>query len=196
MKQLMIIAILLVAVGFISGCTQVPEDVVRAQIDEDAMADDAMDKEDTIAAKGEATPIDTTKSTFTFEGYAPGKSHLGSFSDFSGELVMEDGAVIGAMGVIDAATVDTGIEGLDKHLKSDDFFDVEVYPKILFTSTSITDGTMIGSLTFHGVTHTVSFPVTVGEGSLSADFLLDTTPFGMKYIAVDKEVRIAFEMIV
>jgi polyisoprenoid-binding protein YceI len=38
---------------------------------------------------------------------------------------------------IDVASVDTGVEQRDAHLKSDDFFNAEQYPKISFRSTAI-----------------------------------------------------------
>lgn len=38
---------------------------------------------------------------------------------------------------IDAASIDTGVEDRDNHLRSGDFFDVETYPGITFRSTSV-----------------------------------------------------------
>ncbi|UWP91564.1 YceI family protein [Aliiroseovarius crassostreae] len=38
---------------------------------------------------------------------------------------------------IDPASIDTGVTALDEHLKSADFFDVETYPTITFTSTGV-----------------------------------------------------------
>ena len=58
----------------------------------------------------------------------------------------------------------------------------------------VVEGTMIGTLTFHGVTETVSFPVTLMEEGFSADFLLDTTPFNLKHVGVNKEVRLQITM--
>ena len=39
--------------------------------------------------------------------------------------------------VFDPATIDTGLEGRDKDLRSPKFFDVSTYPRMVFQSTSI-----------------------------------------------------------
>ncbi len=62
---------------------------------------------------------------------------------------------------IDATSVSTGFEALDKHLKSKDFLEVETYPTITFKSTSVKktgDDTadVTGDLTIHGVTQPVT----------------------------------------
>lgn len=65
---------------------------------------------------------------------------------------------------IDAASVSTGFEPLDKHLKSKDFLEVETYPTITFKSTSVKktgDDTadVTGDLTIHGVTQPATLKV-------------------------------------
>ena len=62
--------------------------------------------------------------------------------------------------VIDAASVSSGFEALDTHLKSEDFLEVETYPEMTFESTSVEktgENTMeiTGDLTIHGVTNSV-----------------------------------------
>lgn len=52
--------------------------------------------------------------------------------DFDPEQVDKTTANI----TIDASSVHTGVGPLDEHLKSADFFEVETYPQITFTSTS------------------------------------------------------------
>lgn len=60
---------------------------------------------------------------------------------------------------IGVATVDTGVEQRDTHLKSADFFAVESFPTATFTSTSVVKNggklTITGDLTLHGVTKPV-----------------------------------------
>jgi polyisoprenoid-binding protein YceI len=63
---------------------------------------------------------------------------------------------------IKAASVTTGNEQRDGHLKTPDFFDIENYPEITFVSTDIaTDGAewdITGDLTINGVTKSVTIP--------------------------------------
>jgi polyisoprenoid-binding protein YceI len=65
---------------------------------------------------------------------------------------------------IDVASIDTGVEQRDAHLRSDDFFNAESYPKISFRSTSIelVDGgrwRMDGNLTIRETTRPISLEV-------------------------------------
>jgi polyisoprenoid-binding protein YceI len=62
-------------------------------------------------------------------------------------------------------SVHSGLELLDKHLRSGDFFNVDKYPTATFKSTAILfeddrPVTIVGNLTLHGVTQSVTFTVT------------------------------------
>jgi polyisoprenoid-binding protein YceI len=63
--------------------------------------------------------------------------------------------------VAQTASINTEIEKRDNHLKSADFFDIEKFPTMTFTSTSIAKGAganrykLKGNLTLHGVTKPV-----------------------------------------
>jgi polyisoprenoid-binding protein YceI len=66
--------------------------------------------------------------------------------------------------VIDASTVDTREPARDKHLRSADFFNVEKFPSLTFSSTRINGSPnegfdLSGNLTIHGVTRDVTFAV-------------------------------------
>lgn len=72
---------------------------------------------------------------------------------------------------IDTTSIDSNHAERDKHLKGSDFLDVSKYPTAKFVSTGIKfeneeSGTVEGNFTFHGVTKTISFPITkIGEGN-------------------------------
>jgi polyisoprenoid-binding protein YceI len=178
----------------LAGCYQTPTDVPQAQVvapTEDADIMPEIEEVKTPVADN-TKYIDTEKSSFEFEGYAPGKSHVGTFTDWEGTISKTNEQIVKIEGTLQVSSIETDNSGLDGHLQSADFFDAENYPTIRFVSTSIQEARMYGTLTFHGVTKQISFPVTVTENSVSAEFLLDTTDFNFKYTAIDKDVRLAF----
>jgi polyisoprenoid-binding protein YceI len=168
----------------LTACTLPPTDIAKAQDVTGAVT--GVQPTDTLQ-------IDTTASTFQFTGYGPGKAHSGTFTQFSGKLYRTNDSIVGASGTVQAASVDTGISGLDRHLRSDDFFHVQHYPTITFNGT-IQNGTMTGPLTFLGTTKAISFPVDTTTTTMHADFLLNTTPFGLSYPGVHEAVRFNITM--
>ena len=69
---------------------------------------------------------------------------------------------------VDPASVDTGVMALDDHLKSADFFDVESYPEITFTSTGVTQTsvdtiTLVGDLTIKDNTKPITMNFTLNH---------------------------------
>lgn len=66
-------------------------------------------------------------------------------------------------GVVETNSVDTGIEKRDNHLRSEDFFLSEKFPKMTFEMKSYKgdgeEGEMTGDLTIRGITKTVTFEV-------------------------------------
>lgn len=96
----------------------------------------------------------------------------GRFNTFSGSFEYDEKNPANASVVveIDTASVDSNHAERDKHLRDDDFLDVEKYPTAKFVSTSFKekgDGTAVleGNLTLHGVTKPVTIDVEhVGHG--------------------------------
>ena len=92
----------------------------------------------------------------------------GGFGDFSGTIVGDPAKPLEAKVdfKIAATSIDTNQEGRDKHLRTADFFDVEKFPEITFTSTKISPASgkdkfdVAGKLTMHGVTKDVVVNVT------------------------------------
>lgn len=90
----------------------------------------------------------------------------GQFTGISGLLTFDEANPTQSRveASIDVATIKTRDPQRDTHLKSVDFLDVEKYPNLTFTSTSVKrtgaeEGTVTGNLTIHGVTREVVFDV-------------------------------------
>src|SRR5215468_9778305 len=84
----------------------------------------------------------------------------GKFRTFSGEVVTgADPLGSSVSAEIDLASINTGNEQRDAHIKSADFFEVETYPTMTYKSTGVRveDGEYIldGDLTLKGVTKNV-----------------------------------------
>ena len=87
----------------------------------------------------------------------------GDFKVYSGDVYLdeENPANSRINLTIDTSSVDTGNKDRDTHLRSADFFNVEAYPSIVFTSTKVEKAdddvyTLIGDLTINGKTNPVS----------------------------------------
>jgi polyisoprenoid-binding protein YceI len=62
---------------------------------------------------------------------------------------------------LDVNSITTKNEDRDGHLKSDDFFNAETYPKITFKSTSFDGSKLVGNLTIRDITKEVTLDVNV-----------------------------------
>lgn len=96
----------------------------------------------------------------------------GAFTKVSGTIQFDDKDIAKSSVdvTIDAASVDTRVEGRDKDLRSDHFFEVEKYPTLTFKSTKVEQVEagklkVTGDLTIHGVTKQVVLDV---EGPTAA----------------------------
>ena len=87
----------------------------------------------------------------------------GRFGSFDIEVIANDKFENPTFNVsIDVESIDTNQNARDKHLKSSDFFNVEVHPKITFISSSykqLEDGNFetSGKITINGITQDATF---------------------------------------
>jgi polyisoprenoid-binding protein YceI len=126
----------------------------------------------------------------------------GKFTDFTVNIVYDDKDVTKSSveAVIKATSVDTGIDGRDKHLRTADFFDVEKYPEITFKSSHIMKkgkGFIAhGTFTMHGVSKEIALPFTIngvskdaktGKTSLGATarIAVNRRDYGINYTRAD-----------
>ena len=111
----------------------------------------------------------------------------GTFGTFSGTItVPEDRAHATVTGSVDTASVTTGDAQRDGHLKGADFFDVENFPTMSFTSTAVKpdggDWRLVGDLTIKGVTNPVEFELEF-EG-------VNTDPWGNQKAAFSAKTEV------
>lgn len=119
-----------------------------------------------------------------------GMAH-GSFSQIKGTIVydQEDIEKSSVDLEIDAASLNTGHPGRDKHVKNPDYLDVEKYPTITFKSKEVKKisddkAEVTGDVTLHGVTKPLTATISkVGETTSSigieTQFKLKRTDFGV-----------------
>lgn len=95
----------------------------------------------------------------------------GEFTDYEASFTIDADNPENSTGkaVIKAASINTGNEDRDNHVRTGDFFEVEQYPEITFVATSAkatgeNTGVLTGDLTIKGVTKSVDLDVEI-EGT-------------------------------
>ena len=122
-----------------------------------------------LAAATETFALDKTHSSVVFRIRHVVSMVDGRFTDFDGKIWVdrERPTASKVEFTIQAASINTGHEKRDNHLRTADFFDVANHPTITFKSTKIEpkgEGVyeVTGDFTMRGVTKTMSFPVRHG----------------------------------
>jgi polyisoprenoid-binding protein YceI len=153
-----------------------------------------------VAASASTWNIDHDHSNLMFKVSHLGLAYVkGTFTKFQGSVNYDEKnpAKSSLNLTIDAASIHTGIEKRDEHLRSADFFDVAKYPNITFVSKKVTAAgkdklKVTGDLTISGKTKEVVLDVTgptkelkdpwgnIRRG-LSATTTINRTDFGLTW---------------
>ncbi|MEM6784811.1 MAG: YceI family protein [Bacteroidota bacterium] len=155
------------------------------------------DATEAAAFVGDAWALDTETTTVAWRGAKVTGSHDGGFSDVTGNLYVEGGALSGVEVNIDARSIFSDNDRLTGHLSSDDFFAVETYPEAVFMATTFValdeapedapeaTHSITGTLTMRGQTNEITFPATVTVSDerivADADFIIERTRWGIVY---------------
>jgi polyisoprenoid-binding protein YceI len=120
----------------------------------------------------------------------------GRFDKFEGTIVTAENPLDSSVTAsVDLSSINTAQEQRDAHIRSADFFDVEKYPAMTFTSTAVKEAdkglVLEGDLTLKGVTKSVAFTLEVnGIGpdafggtrvGFSATTQIDRNDFGLGF---------------
>ena len=115
----------------------------------------------------------------------------GNFKGLKGNMVFDKANLsMSSFNVsVEVATINTGIEARNNHLKKEEYFDVAKYPEISFVSKKISNSTkegelfLEGDITIKGVAKSISFPFTAtAKGNdylFEGEFMLNRRDFGV-----------------
>ena len=117
---------------------------------------------------------------------------IGKFMEFEIELDYDpdNPSASAVSATVNAASIDTGIEGRDGHLRTADFFDAENHPEITFVSDAVNiadgRGTLSGTLSIRGNAHPVTWDLEVAgidgrSTGFKATTVIDRTEFGVTW---------------
>jgi polyisoprenoid-binding protein YceI len=150
-------------------------------------------------AELETYTVDPRHTLPTYEVMHLGYSmQRGRFNKTTGRITLDTAAKKGSADIaMEAASVSSGIDKLDEHLRSEDFLNAPKYPLVTFKSTDFAfDGDRVksatGDLTMNGVTRPVTFNANVflcgphpmtKKKQCGADLqaTIKRSDFGMKY---------------
>ena len=120
----------------------------------------------------------------------------GSFNSFNGFIYSYDDQLNKGKSIkfqADVRSLFTNNAERDVHLRSADFFDVDLYPKIIFTASAfeLKKGELAGKLTIKGTTRSIKLKVKKGgigkdargqmRGGISAQGKISRTAFGLTW---------------
>ena len=145
-------------------------------------------------AKQNMYDVDTKLSSLKWTGKKIGGEHHGTISLSNGEIKNENGKILGNFEIDMTSISTTDLSGewkekLDGHLKSEDFFGVEKFPKAMV---EITEAVPLGNgyrakanLTIKGKTHPVEFNADIKfEGnkiSAEGEVIIDRSKYDVRY---------------
>jgi polyisoprenoid-binding protein YceI len=131
-----------------------------------------------------------SQSSVTFKIKNAGLTVDGSFEKFTSQITYDklNPEKSSFKGLIEAASIQTGISMRDNHLRREDYFDVATYPTISFASTAVkklSDNKLevTGNLTLKKTTKSVKLIVAIrtvgGKSVFSTSLVLNRRDFGV-----------------
>lgn len=136
--------------------------------------------------------VDVDNSSLNWKGYKPTGSHTGIITLASGNIVVKNNKLTGGSFVANMSTIKDadGRAKLEGHLKSEDFFEIAVFPTSKFEITGIANKAdkiqITGNMTIKGITKQISFPATLSVNKdmvtlVSETFQINRADFNVKY---------------
>jgi len=137
--------------------------------------------------------VDPTQSSLRALGAKITETHPIDFPEYTAGITVDGDVVTSVSFKVNMASLVSDDERLTRHLKNEDFFEVETFPHASFESTLIGPGTfegdsthtVTGDLSMHGVTKRITIPakITVNDTAVEAmsEFVINRQDFGITY---------------
>ena len=164
--------------------------------------DNAKAKTEKVVKADKTLKVNTSASKLTWLGKKVTGEHTGNINVANGNLLIAKNKLVGGIFDIDMNSI-TATDITDKeyngkfigHMKSDDFFSTEKYPKATFKITNLApikgakqgaaNYNVTGDLTIKGITKPVTFPATVkvegNKATAQGTATVDRTKYDIKY---------------
>jgi polyisoprenoid-binding protein YceI len=142
--------------------------------------------------KNEIFKIVPDQSKIEWIGKKVTGAHDGTINVKEGAIVFNDGKLIGGTVIVDTTSIKI-LDILDPatnaqmlgHLASDYFFSIEGFPEAVLEIVNVKGNHVEADLTIKGISHRISFEISVNAGSTlvttSARVIVDRTKYGMKF---------------
>lgn len=154
----------------------------------------------TLSAPARTYQIDKAHSEASFQVRHLLTKVRGRFSEFEGRIAVDEAHPerSSVTIAIQAASIDTNEPTRDTHLRSADFFSIDEFPAITFTSSQIVPKSsdlleVTGDLTIRGITKRISVPVSLlgtardpwgkDRAAFEAEFTINRKEFGLTWNA-------------
>ncbi len=185
------IALLFPLLALVACAEDVSKDKVKAEVVEPPPV--AAVVAPAPVAAGAEINVDKARSKIGALGAKITNKHDITFPEFEGKVRVDGENVTGLTFTVQVASLQTSPDKLVEHLKSADFFGVDVNPTATFTSTEVKAAApggeatheVTGDLTLKGITKRVSFPaklaVSPTEVTGRAEFAINRQDFGIVY---------------
>ncbi len=83
----------------------------------------------------------------------------GSFSEFQGEIVIDNNKLVSISGIVYIESIFTDNDERDTHLKANDYFDIDTYPKIKISTLSVKSNILIAKIAIKGIEKDIQFNI-------------------------------------
>ncbi len=181
--------LLILAISFFN-CKKAP-DAPKAEVKEPTSSEKEI--------QGSKVSLDTQNSVIKWIGTKVKGRHNGVIKIKEGNIILNEKKVVGGEFVIDMDTIEvldlTGKDKakLEKHLRSEDFFEVSKFPTSKFVATTLSDPNekgevqVTGNLEMKGITKSITFPAKIQfsedgkKVTAKANFNIDRQLWGISY---------------